>query len=516
MADLSTHSYTMATISHKDYQSKMNDEASSYEQRIRELKTRRNAHADVSSLPLELLVDIFLLVQKNTPLKDWHRITQVCRHWRDTAINTPILWTKPPVRHQDYTSLMLERSKTSNLYIFLASLVSTATLVSLSGHIGRIQTLTAFLPVEQLAELCDRFIASGHIFSQLESLDVDQSGWQAVDWILPSTLIRQASSLRSVQLSRVGFDWQMLAPLNLTSLRLNNIRLTEQISSRTLLDTLGQMPRLRHLAFDLKDLLLRSAPTRPASKFALSQLESLDVEDCSPPHIPFLISHLVLPRLNCLKIEMIGVQVVEAYSSNTLATITTTIANGNFCVSGSLSVQCGRIRISDSNESFVDIRLPGAYVDDHVIGYTRQLLTQIALTLHDLVQVTLVIPLNSDELVQIFGNMHRLKAVTIHLYGTLISALIGALTHFPGHDSPHGARLFSNLDTVGCNGFLWDEIDPSVVTDFCNAILQRANYATAMKTVYFNYRCPPKWAVKLLRDGGISVKNGEVPEEYGF
>lgn len=60
----------MASTIHKDFQSKIDEELTAYEQRIRELKTRRNAYADVSMLPQELLVDIFFLVQDESPLKD--------------------------------------------------------------------------------------------------------------------------------------------------------------------------------------------------------------------------------------------------------------------------------------------------------------------------------------------------------------------------------------------------------------------------------------------------------------
>ncbi|KAF5325029.1 hypothetical protein D9619_010092 [Psilocybe cf. subviscida] len=479
-------------MSRKSLQREIDEEVSAYQKRIRELNTRRNTYADISMLPQDLLADIFLLVQANSQLKNWHQITHVSQQWRGTAISTPILWTEPPTRHHDYTILMLERSKTANLNIFLGSQISTATLSSILSQIGRVQTLKISLTTRALIDVCGRLIASGHMLSErLEALDIEHSSqWHGttVDWTFLSALIRQSSSLRSIRLSLVTFDWQMLAPSNLASLHLIQIGLIEKISGKTLLDTLGKMPCLQHLAFDLDDLLLPQDPpyTREADKIALLHLQSLDATDYKRPHIPYLLSHLLLPKLNSLKIATFRVRDGQGYSSDSLAAITATIANGDFRVSGGLLVERNHLRISAFGEVFVDIRLPRA-TNDYEIRCTQQLLRQIAPCFRGLVQVTLVIPLNSDELVQIFGNMHRLRAVTMYGYGTLISALTGALAHCSDHaNSPQGARAFSSLDTIGWNDVYWGEVDSGVVTNFCNVLLQRSNHAAAIKTVY----CP--------------------------
>ncbi|KAF5325340.1 hypothetical protein D9619_010086 [Psilocybe cf. subviscida] len=513
-------------MSCKELQRKIDEEVSAYQKRIRELNTHRNTYADISMLPQELLVDIFLLVQSNSPLKNWHQITHVCQRWRDTAVSTPILWTKPPTRHHNYTILMLERSKTANLNIFLESQISTATLSSILSHIGRVHTLKMSLTTRALIDVCGRLIASGHMLSHLEGLDIKHSSqWHSttVDWTFLSILIRQSSSLRSIRLSLVTFDWQMLAPSNLASLHLIQIGLVEKISGKTLLDTLGKMPCLQHLALDLDDLLLPQNPpyTGEVDKIALLHLRSLDIIDYKRPHIPYLLSHLLLPKLNSFKIATFRVRDGQGYSSDSLAAITTTIANGDFRVSGALLVERNHLRISAFGEVFVDIRLPRATNGEYEIRCTQQLLRQIAPSFHGLVQVTLVIPLNSDELFQIFGNMHRLKAVTVYQYGAQISALTDALAHCSDHaNCPQGARAFSSLDTIGCNAVYWDEVDSGVVTNFCNVLLQRFNHAAAIKTVYCADNLQrlnlSRQASKLLREGGICVKNGEVPREYGF
>ncbi|KAF5325339.1 hypothetical protein D9619_010087 [Psilocybe cf. subviscida] len=470
--------------SRRALQREIDEEVSNYEQRIRELKTRRNAYADISTLPQELLVDIFLLVQVGSFLKDCHRITHVCRHWRHTAISTPILWTRPPPRHHDYTNLMLERSKPANLNIVLLFQVSAATLSSLSSHIGRIQALKIFYSTDRLTDVCNRLIASGNVFSRLESLDIGRPAQlrNTVDWTLPGAFIHRASSLRSLRLSRVAFDWQMLSPLNLVSLRLMHIRLIKKISIKTLLDTLRRMPRLQHLVFTLADLLPHDIPPNQASRIALPHLQSLNLTDCNSPHIPYLLSHLLLPRLNSLLIDVSRARDGEGYSSNYFTTITTTITTGAFQVSGKLMIQPGHIQcISGLNEVFVKIWLPRATNHDHDVRRTEQLLRPMASTFYGLVQVMLTMPLNSNELVQIFGKMQQLKVVTVCGYLSLIPALTGALAHHSGHDSPQGTCTFPSLDTIGCSSLYWDQIDHNVVADFCDALVQRRNHATACR-----------------------------------
>ncbi|KAJ7195109.1 hypothetical protein GGX14DRAFT_334459, partial [Mycena pura] len=54
------------------------------------LKAHRNSIAPISSLPTELLVEIFLRLS-DLPCKI---ITKVCRHWHAISSATPALWTR--------------------------------------------------------------------------------------------------------------------------------------------------------------------------------------------------------------------------------------------------------------------------------------------------------------------------------------------------------------------------------------------------------------------------------------
>lgn len=485
---------------------------------MQELKTGGHTHADISKLPPELLVSIFLLVQANSPLKDWHRITHVCAYWRDTALGSPILWTKPPAHNQNYTHLMLERSKTANLDIVLARSVSTATITSISSHIGRIQVLKMDLSADQLNDVWNHFSTSGQIFSQLKSLDIDRpiNDFRSfsVDLLLPSAVFQLPSSLDTIHLRAVTIDWKMIAPLNLTSLCLGDVGITDKISIQTLLDTLRQMPRLRDLALPLTTLLPNDVPTIQATKVALPCLHSLYMTDNNPRHIMFLLSHFTLPMLNSLKTYSLQGHGHESYSFDDLTTIVTTIANGKFPVGGSLHIEPGYISNAIINKIFFATSLPRVRDENDIIRSTQQLLTQIAPLFPGLVQVTFAIPLDSEQMVQIFGSMRQLQAITIYESRALLSALTSALVHV----SPDGTRTFPGLDTVGCNDVYWGAVPRRVVIDFCNALLQRSyrGRGTAIKTVYCFDTPLPRWAVELLKDGEIWVVKGDLPIEYGF
>jgi len=95
-------------------------------QSIRALKSRRNALAPISRLPLEILAAIFFLLSSSAwddrdeaGYLAWIRVTHVCGRWRDTALNLPCLWS-----HISFTKLtpaavaeILARAKMAPLHL---------------------------------------------------------------------------------------------------------------------------------------------------------------------------------------------------------------------------------------------------------------------------------------------------------------------------------------------------------------------------------------------------------------
>ncbi|KAH7326873.1 hypothetical protein B0J17DRAFT_632813 [Rhizoctonia solani] len=91
-------------------------------------KQRKKANKIIiNQLPPEILSYIMLFgVESDRRVWSWDTSTigsqwvasQVCRHWRDVAINTPFLWTFVPIRNallSDYTSLKLTRAGSTAL-----------------------------------------------------------------------------------------------------------------------------------------------------------------------------------------------------------------------------------------------------------------------------------------------------------------------------------------------------------------------------------------------------------------
>ncbi|KAF9474923.1 hypothetical protein BDN70DRAFT_865590, partial [Pholiota conissans] len=99
--------------------------------------TQRNSLVPVSSLPPEILSDIFALAQVREPdygatggrLRDrlvghhakdllrWIYVTHVCRRWRYIAINLATLWVNVPIDYPEWVEEMIRRSKDCSLIV---------------------------------------------------------------------------------------------------------------------------------------------------------------------------------------------------------------------------------------------------------------------------------------------------------------------------------------------------------------------------------------------------------------
>ncbi|TCD71754.1 hypothetical protein EIP91_005520 [Steccherinum ochraceum] len=112
--------------------------------RISELKLRYNALAESAVLPDELLVEIFkiyalLEIGDRRFCYSWFKITHVCRHWRDVALQAPVLWSTISfagnTKHPGRALEQLARSGTAPLHLhifFPKPLCSASTNLTLS------------------------------------------------------------------------------------------------------------------------------------------------------------------------------------------------------------------------------------------------------------------------------------------------------------------------------------------------------------------------------------------------
>ncbi|EPS93713.1 hypothetical protein FOMPIDRAFT_1135667, partial [Fomitopsis schrenkii] len=96
---------------------------------IRVINTQLNALAPVSRIPPEVLSEIFLHTAERVAalgsspprVRDWIRVTHVCRHWRETALQCTALWSRVDVPAlPERLSEFLSRSKDAPLSMVLS------------------------------------------------------------------------------------------------------------------------------------------------------------------------------------------------------------------------------------------------------------------------------------------------------------------------------------------------------------------------------------------------------------
>ncbi|KAF8971186.1 hypothetical protein BDZ97DRAFT_1619311, partial [Flammula alnicola] len=96
---------------------------------ILQLENKRNALSPASSVPPEVLCNIFALVKAENAgdlhpdgafefsALEWVRVTHVCKWWRDVALNASWLWTDIALASRRWADEMFARSKEAPLTI---------------------------------------------------------------------------------------------------------------------------------------------------------------------------------------------------------------------------------------------------------------------------------------------------------------------------------------------------------------------------------------------------------------
>ncbi|TFK68390.1 hypothetical protein BDN72DRAFT_898176 [Pluteus cervinus] len=111
---------------------KIDYEINSLKRRIQDLRSSRNAYLPVSSLPPYILTNIFCILRDEYALKHGRssgmrtvmRLTWVCRWWRNSALEYPLLWAGAihlgsGTRHNKLVSAFVQRSNESPLRVTL-------------------------------------------------------------------------------------------------------------------------------------------------------------------------------------------------------------------------------------------------------------------------------------------------------------------------------------------------------------------------------------------------------------
>lgn len=285
------------------------------------LRSYRNSLSPVSRLPHILLTDIFILVHQSERIDNLSslrsppclQITHVCRAWRDSALQCPLLWTDILFRPPEWTPIMLERSRTAPLRVEI--LVEHQNLAD-DGFVSSVRL--ALSHIHHIRYLCiillDRFRDLGDLLSPLwtGSLEILKelilsSPSTFPNYIYPS--MENAPCLRHLELESCHINWQRASSVgNLTSLVLQDIPIATRPSVEDILSVLQTMTKLEKLSLihAISELppSVRTLPPNDIPPIRLQHLFDLCltgfVLDCAN-----LIRHFIMPSCRHLTVNAV-------------------------------------------------------------------------------------------------------------------------------------------------------------------------------------------------------------------
>ncbi|KAF5325421.1 hypothetical protein D9619_010027 [Psilocybe cf. subviscida] len=301
---------------------------------IRLLKARRNELAPVTKLPDEILFQIFVIFQDSIDLqhRQWQQIAHVCRYWRHVAVGSPSLWTRLHNPPHALTQLMLERSKNAPLDVALTGMwlkktILTGTLAIILQAIERIRTIKfEVMPFSVLDTVHDIFAGLDRDWeaSSLETLIIGaevQQGPPPASVRVVTNVFRSTSLLRRLSVKYGYYNWGMLPLPSLTHLDLRGMSLGN-VSGAHLIETLRQMPNLKTLKINWKNMNIHQFPPTPHPQpIHLPCLQTLKIFDSHQAHLELFLSLIVLPKLHQLVADPDPVNDVVTFTNMILSLI---------------------------------------------------------------------------------------------------------------------------------------------------------------------------------------------------
>ena len=196
------------------------------------LLTRHNTLVPISLLPPEILARVFhLLVLKKPPFSGgrklgWIRVTHVCRHWRQVALDHSSLWARIPgnLAYKEWISEMLARAKNAPLDIEFrfATMSSRKALTMITPHISRTRRLCFHGLSEggfdSVRKICWKAPALEHFELTAPYYTPIRSGFSVFGRNM--LFNGHAPRLRAFSLSRVVIPWPCIPRGQLTQLKI--------------------------------------------------------------------------------------------------------------------------------------------------------------------------------------------------------------------------------------------------------------------------------------------------------
>lgn len=278
-----------------------------HESHIITLRNRRNGWVPIAKLPPELLCRVFHFASRDDKFLQWIQVSYVCRRWRDVAVNSPSLWTNPPLQFPLWTEECLSRSKMAQLTIvfeFRGRLTTPPDSLSkiFLHHSSRICRLKISLSPES-SKLLDLMPKSAPC---LESLIMDgnpasmyiQPGQNTI-FAIPDVSLCEMGRILCLELTGVAINWKSHLHNTLTKLKLHGIPSSRLPNTTQFWDALKNMPLLETL--DLQDALpIIEKATSFNEKIHFRRLQELLIS-CSMAQVRMFLQGVTFPPTAIVK-----------------------------------------------------------------------------------------------------------------------------------------------------------------------------------------------------------------------
>ncbi|KAN0139633.1 hypothetical protein V8E53_002295 [Lactarius tabidus] len=294
-----------------------------FEESIPELRYRGNALAPISSLPIEVIEGIFSYLrvplspftpgekpEKRDPLA-WLRVTHVCHHWREIALNQPLFWSHVNFANVSWAGAVEILSRAKSVPLSLDASIPRvrwndtrfATFQEeLQRRISHIRRLGISAAHPYLFKTLQALVSPAPTLEQL-SLSTEES-WPRT-FSLPDTLFNGITPrLSCLKLRNCDIGWELPILKGLTYLEIRSPSRSARPDLATWLDSLEDMSQLRTL------IVHSASPIAPFDALppfdvkrttTLSFLARFDIL-ASPRDCTLALAHLDLPALAHLSV----------------------------------------------------------------------------------------------------------------------------------------------------------------------------------------------------------------------
>ncbi|OCH89389.1 hypothetical protein OBBRIDRAFT_794342 [Obba rivulosa] len=338
----------------------------------------------------ELLIKIFAEVrddENSYPLKRWIIVTHVCRHWRNTALASPILWSSARVSGHlpgdvPFVRLCLQRAQNTPVDVLIevkgTAAVISGIMVLVREHAGHIRRLK--LQVEPVTEQLFQLDFS---LPALEALELYATRDEGDIRVYPMQHFTPTPShfpcLRQLALENVYVPWEwdpsILTPL--TSLQLLNYWYGpgDGPSKSQLLGMLSTLSNLKTLTLVDSGWLLEGeddvlvVPSQPSPIIHLPALRHLTLSHL-PVYVMALITHLAAPLQTTVHLtfrqyagaheegEMVQTAIMAAlgqYSPTAAVSHSSTVGEGKAALAP-VNIGCVAMSLSGSDDWTMEIQ----------------------------------------------------------------------------------------------------------------------------------------------------------------